>query len=276
MIDRLLQSLPSFKGKQRLARFLFKKEIRRGKEFNVIGKWNCIYKLPNISENVGFEIMLNGVYESTTINFIIKQINHNGLFLDIGANIGAITIPVSQLRQDIKLISIEAAPWIFDYLTYNVTANQLLNVELINKAVTDKAGNQVDFFSPKDKFGKGSLAPVFTEASVRIETITLDVLKADHHRPIAFIKVDVEGFEAAVFRGGADLLSASEAPDILFEFIDWAEDLAGEITGAAQLVLINYGYRIYLMERGKIGQQLRAPIKKGGALIFATKKKGKV
>jgi hypothetical protein len=86
--------------------------------------------------------------------------------------------------------------------------------------------------------------------------------------------VDIEGFEAVVFRGGTNLLSGSDAPDILFEFVDWAKELAGETPGSAQLVLINCGYKIYLLEQSIIVEQLEEPIKKGGALIFATKKSG--
>ena len=135
MTDHLLRSLPTFKGKQRLARLLLGKRIASGEGVTVTGKWGCVYNLPNVQENIGFEILINGIYEEETINFICKRIKPGGVFLDVGANIGAITIPVSKQRKDIDVISLEAAPWIFDYLNQNVIANQ------INKAKTINNGN---------------------------------------------------------------------------------------------------------------------------------------
>ena len=272
MMDHLLRSLPTFKGKQRLARLLLRKKIASGEGLTVTGKWGCVYNLPNVQENIGFEILINGIYEEETINFICKRIEPGGVFLDVGANIGAITIPVSKQRKDIDVISLEAAPWIFDYLNQNVIANQINKVKTINKAISDRGGMQVDFFSPQDKFGKGSMAPVFTTEAITIETITLDQLtNLNKGRSIDFIKVDVEGFEGMAFKGGSEVLSGSHAPAILFEFVDWAEQLAGETPGNAQGLLLNYGYKLYLFDHGKIGAQLKNPVTKGSYMIFGVK-----
>jgi FkbM family methyltransferase len=274
MIDFLLRLLPFFKGKQRLARFLLQNKIRSGKELIVKGKSGHTYVLPNSNENIGFEILINGIYEADTISFICERIKSGSVFLDIGANIGAISIPVSAQRSDVDVVALEAAPWIFEYLKVNIKANNLHNIQAINKAISNKAGSQVDFFSPRDKFGKGSLAPVFTSAAVKVETTTLDILSsAFGDKPIGLIKVDVEGFEALAFRGGSNLLSNSGAPDILFEFVDWAEELGGEKPGSAQLLMLDYGYELYLFEHGKIGLPLKAPLNNGSCMVFATKNK---
>lgn len=37
------------------------------------------------------------------------------IMLDLGANIGAIAISVSKLRPDIKIVCLEASPWVFDF-----------------------------------------------------------------------------------------------------------------------------------------------------------------
>jgi tRNA G37 N-methylase Trm5 len=116
MIDFLLRSLPLFKGKQRLARYLFSRRIREGSDITVSGKFGCRYSVPNVQENIGFEIFINGIYEAETIRFIASKVKKGGVFLDLGANIGAISIPVAMLRKDISVIGLEAAPWIFDYL----------------------------------------------------------------------------------------------------------------------------------------------------------------
>lgn len=272
MLASLLRRIPPFKGKLRLASFLFKTTIKKGTDFLVNGKLNSIYKLPNLSETIGFEIFVNGIYEPDTIFFIASKVKAGGIVVDIGINIGAISIPLSKIRTDLKIIGIEAAPWIFNYTVYNIKLNQISNIKLINKAMSNERNRRVEFYSPVDMYGKGSLAPVFTQESVIVETITLDSLEGDEDAALNFLKVDVEGFEASVFRGGKELLSKEMAPDILFEFVDWAEELAGESPGTAQSVLIDLGYNLYLFQNGKLGNRLKSPIAKGGAMLFATKK----
>ena len=276
MIEHLLRSIPPFKGKQRIARVLLHSRLQSGTNIEVSGKHGCHYTLPNVRESIGFEILINGIYEAETIAFICARMKVGGTFLDIGANIGAISIPVKKLRSDVEVVCIEAAPWIYDYLKLNVEHNKITNIQLFNKAISDSGEKQVDFFSPFDKFGKGSLAPVFTDTPVKVSTITLDELDVVYKKkPIEFIKVDVEGFESLAFKGGSRLLNSQSAPDILFEFVDWAEKLSGEDTGTAQKILLTYGYRLCFFENGKVGSLLKTPVISGSHMIFATKEKNR-
>jgi hypothetical protein len=94
--------LPLFKGKQTLARLLFKKAIANKKNFWVRGKQDCEYLLPNLIENIGFEIFINGIYEEETSDFFADKIPLNGVFLDLGANIGAVSIPKHSINKKEK------------------------------------------------------------------------------------------------------------------------------------------------------------------------------
>ena len=113
MLDKIIRKLPPFKGKQRLARFLFKKKITNDRDVSIKGDYNCYYKVPNIKENIGFEIFINGVYERETIEFIAGKIPQHGYLLDIGANIGAISIPLCNKRVDINVLAVEASKRVF-------------------------------------------------------------------------------------------------------------------------------------------------------------------
>jgi FkbM family methyltransferase len=274
MISEILRHLPPFKGKQRLSRLLLQDFIAKSRDLLIVGRQECIYKLPNAKETVGFEILINGVYEKATIDFIVNRLPANKIFLDLGANIGAISIPVCKQRYDTHLICVEAAPWLFEYLASNIAANSIQNATLINKAVSDVSGKKASFYSPVDKFGKGSLAPVFTSEGVDVETITLgDLVASTSIEDLGFIKIDIEGFEYFAFLGGRAILKEEHAPDMLFEFADWAEDLAPNINaGAAQTLLFDYGYNVYLFKDGKIGDKLKEPRSKGSSMMFATKR----
>jgi FkbM family methyltransferase len=273
MIDSILRTLPGFKGKRRLARMLMSGKISTASDVVIQGRDGFVFMLPNIQENIGFEIFVNGVYEEDTIRFIKATARKGRVFLDIGANIGAIAIPVSASLEDIETICIEASPRMFRYLEHNVQKNNLKNVRLINCAIAETAGKKVPFYSPELKFGKGSLGPSFTSESSMVETVTLDDLaESVGWERIGLIKIDIEGFESFAFKGGEKLLKRKDAPDILFEFVDWAERLApGATPGGAQKVLLDFGYNIYRLQGSSVGQRVVAPMQTGSCELFASK-----
>jgi FkbM family methyltransferase len=275
LIDSIFRKLPLFKGKQRLARLLLSNSIASKKDFWVKGKQGCEYFIPNLIENIGFEIFINGVFEEETSDFFASLLPAGGVFLDLGANIGAISIPLVTKRMDVKVICVEAAPWIFSYLQKNLARNQTQNVIAINKVLFYTDDEEVNFYSPDEKFGKGSLSPVFTDKVVKVRTIKVDSLLKDLQiKKVDIIKIDVEGYEYHVFKGAIELLSKADAPDILFEFADWAEENAKGVTvGSAQQILFDMGYRIFYFNREKEKMvQLGEVIKNGFFMLFATKK----
>ncbi|HEX4374035.1 MAG TPA: FkbM family methyltransferase [Puia sp.] len=231
--------------------------------------------MPNLTENIGFEIFINGIYEEETSDFFADKIPLNGVFLDLGANIGAVSIPLIKKRKDIEVICVEAAPYIFTYLQKNLERNHATNVTAINKALFYTDNEEINFYSKDDKFGKGSLSPVFTDEIIKVKTIKIDSLLKDLNisKP-DIIKIDVEGYEYHVFKGATELLRKEDAPDIVFEFVDWAEENAKDVAvGAAQKLLMDMGYRIYYFN--KQTEQMKESVdvlKKGFFMLFATKK----
>src|SRR5450631_1930090 len=115
-MSSIFRKLPLFKGKLRLARFLCRKSIREAQDIWIRGKYGCVYLLPNLIENVSLEIYVNGIYEQSSLDFLVKKIPPGGVFLDLGANIGAISAPLSRRRKDIRIVCAEASPRLFGYL----------------------------------------------------------------------------------------------------------------------------------------------------------------
>ncbi len=277
MIDKLFRKLPIFKGKQRLARFLLSSSITNKKDFWVKGKKDCEYLIPNLIENIGFEIFINGIFEEETSNFFVDRIRQNGVFLDLGANIGTVSIPLIKERPDIKIVCVEAAPWIFSYLQKNLARNNMHNVIAVNKVLFYSDNEIVNFYSPNDQFGKGSLSPVFTDKVVKVKSIKIDSLLTDLKiENVDLIKIDVEGYEYHVFKGATELLSRHDAPDILFEFVDWAEENAKGIEiGDSQRILKDMGYKIfYFKEKGEL-MEVSDILLQGFFMLFATKKQSR-
>ncbi len=273
MIATILRYFKPFKGKQRLARLLLGDRMNHINDVLVKGKYGCTYKIPNIIENVGFDIYVDGMFEQETIELIIKKLPPGGVLVDMGANIGSISLPVCKQRPDIKAICIEAAEKVYQYLEFNVKLNELSNCTIIHKALTDTDGAVVNFFSPDEKFGKGSLSSVFTKNAKQVETIRLDtLLRQQGIGKVDFIKADIEGYEYHAFKGAEKLLSADHAPDILFEFVDWAEEAAHDCRpGDAQQLLMTYGYTLYKWTTNNERTLMEKVQTTGNAMIYAKK-----
>lgn len=63
------------------------------------------------------------------------------------------------------------------------------------------------------------------------------------------------------------------ASNILFEFVDWVEELAGDIKpGAAQKIFLEYGYLLWEIKSNKKLYRIIDPGKKGPKMFWATKK----
>jgi FkbM family methyltransferase len=273
-MDALFRRLPGFKGKNRLAGVLLKKKLRTSKDILVEGKYGCSYLLPNLIENVSREIFINGIYERDTSEFFVARSPRDGVFLDLGANIGAISVPLHQKRKDLRIVGVEAAPWLFPYLKRNFEQNGLDTGLLVNKALFNKDDRDIDFFSPDVKFGKGSLSPTYTDKATKVRTVRLDTLVAQLKLSrVDIIKIDVEGHEYHVFQGGEMLLGGADAPDILFEFEDWAEDAAKLAPGTAQTYLMTKGYTLYKLGDGARLQVVGQPFTKGSTMLLASKKR---
>jgi len=154
-MDALFRKLPLFKGKQRLARLLLKKDLANGKDICVKGRFGSNYLLPNLIENVSLEIFINGIYEKATSDFFVKRLSPGGVFLDLGANIGAISVPLYQQRKDIKIVCVEAAPWLFPYLQKNLEQNGFKDAVLVNKALFNTDNEEIDFSQVDARFSVG-------------------------------------------------------------------------------------------------------------------------
>jgi FkbM family methyltransferase len=248
---------PETPGKTRLARTLLGPSLG-ARDVRISGRHGVEFITPSLQESVGFYLLIDGVYEYELLDFILSKIQTGSVFIDVGANIGCFTLPVAKnLNAGGRVIAIESSPSVFPYLKRNVTLNGLSNISLIQCAASNTDWQEVPFYeAPVDNFGMGSLGAQFHDKPIPVITRTLDgILCEQRIDRVDLIKVDVEGFEAAVFRGAEKLLNGPDAPLIVFEFCDWAENRVpdGQI-GAAQKALKDCGYRIWRLQdllRGK-------------------------
>jgi FkbM family methyltransferase len=241
----LYRRLPWFKGKLRLGKLLFKNYIKVPREFSFRGHEGIRYTIPNTLENIGLELIINGVYEKDVLDFLKKNIQDHSVFFDVGANIGSIGIPVVKTIAGVVYHCFEASPDTFGYLQRNIEANQIKAYKASNNLVHHSSGTSCRFYVSA-LHGKNSLAPTYSSDYVEVQSVTIDdYCKENKVSRIDWLKVDVQGFELFVFQGAENMLRKKMIKNILFENEPWAEDQAKIDRGKAKEFLLGLGYSLH-------------------------------
>lgn len=263
-------------GKARLARAVLGPYLQV-RDVYIDARYGCTFFVPSLCEPIAFHLLVDGVYEPMVASFLLNHLKVGMTFVDVGASIGVFTILAArQVGPTGRVLALEPSPRVFPYLEHNVKVNGLSNVCLKQCAAYDRDVESLPWWeAPVEHFGMGALAPQFHTAPTAVLARTLDqVLIEEGISCVDLLKVDVEGFEAAVFRGAKQLLTAPDPPLIVFEFCDWAEErVPGGQVGEAQRVLRGFGYQIWRLSDflcGR-GQPLKDVLLNGGEMLVAVR-----
>jgi FkbM family methyltransferase len=134
-----------------------------------------------------------------------------GTMYDIGANIGLISIPIARDPR-VRVVAFEPDAHNCALLRANVAVNGVA-VEIVNAAVSDRRGT-AHFSRSEYNSGDHRLS---ADGTVAVATVTL----ADHPPgPGRFgVKIDTQGAEPLIFKGGEQVLAAAGL--IVTEFWPW-------------------------------------------------------
>lgn len=149
---------------------------------------------------VGRSLDLYGEYGEEEFGLLAQLLKPGMTALDIGANIGALTLPMARtVGAKGRVLAFEPQRAIFQLLTANAALNALSNIETRHAAVGAAAGDIVVPLIDYEKGGNyGALALGAFEAGERVPVVTVDGLGlAQCH----VMKVDVEGMENEVLEG---------------------------------------------------------------------------
>lgn len=135
-----------------------------------------------------------------------------------------------------------------EVLSKNVALNLLQNVRRIQAAISDHR-SETEFFQHADPSRSSMTRDGETTGIIRVQVVTLDSLLADRDRPVALMKIDVEGHEASVI-GGATRILEQDRPIVLFEHLPGLGSASGQGSGAPIAMLRDLQYEIREFHRG--------------------------
>lgn len=200
-------------------------------------------------------LQLTGEYEWYVVDIISKLCADydTGAVLDIGSNIGIVCLPIARQYPNYKVYAFDAQAHMCELLKENIALNKLDNISVEPYALGDQTGiitlshpdyavaENIGAFS-LDTYvqGMSNIARGNGEVAV-IDVRTLDSI--EFAEPIRCIKLDVEGFEERIIRGGLETLKKHNYPPIVYELWSynpwWKENAA-----SLRSLLESLGYKI--------------------------------
>jgi FkbM family methyltransferase len=165
------------------------------------------------------------VWESHIIALLERIIRPGFLCFDVGANIGAITLPLSRLASEGWVHAFEASPTAYTLLTRNLAANAVTNVTAVNAAIAERSGDTTEIWTSNAvELGCAHLTSSEHGRFGTCEQVKTLALDSYHLGPVDFMKMDIEGAENEALKGASCLLSA-DRPILLIEYnptcIEW-------------------------------------------------------
>jgi FkbM family methyltransferase len=149
-----------------------------------------------------------GFFADAPITVAQRYCTCDAVMVDVGANIGLVTLAFSHIARKGHVIALEPSPRSFAYLQSNIEANHLSNVVALNVALSDREG--VVQFREDPEFMAGSRIKVATDDSsplADVSTTTLDLEFSRHgFSRLDMLKIDVEGHERQVLEGSIGTL----------------------------------------------------------------------
>jgi FkbM family methyltransferase len=273
LVRRVMRAVPDrLPGKTRLARAALRPFLKGGMA-SIPDRFGNLLHLPSVEEPISVSLFAFGLYEPDTLAAILRHLRPSGVFVDVGANVGALSLPVATYRPEARIICIEADPEIVLLLRRNVTENNRSSISIVHCLAGPIDDPQVSFYrAPTAKFGMGSIGPQFGSSPVMLGQRRLDqVLDNLAIDDVDVVKIDIEGAEFGALQGLSCRLTGRRPPVIVFEFADWAETrIDGQAAGSAQQFLLSLGYRLFrLMRGGRRGKRLERPITNGSTMMLA-------
>ena len=194
----------------------------------------------------------------TTFRYLFKEVfvhqdyffrtdNAAPLILDGGSNIGVSVLYFKTLYPAARIVAFEPGHEACALLRKNVEANALEDVQVVEAALSDQAGEATFYVDPAHA---ASMKMSLRAERMPGDTATVQTVRLSDYieEPVDFLKLDVEGAEHAVLHELAQSGTLRQIAQMVIEYhhhIEAGEDRLGELLG--------------VLEQNGFGYQLRCP-----------------
>jgi FkbM family methyltransferase len=174
-------------------------------------------------ETLGFATLIYGGFESAEISSAIALVRPGTSAFDVGANVGIYSVALGRaVGTDGRVVAVEPDPTNLNRLQSNLALNRLANVRVLAAAAGERDGEvELQLADDPAYHSLGEIEGRHVAVGARkVQLVRLDdIWQGMGHPTVSFIKIDVEGTESSVLRGGMEVISGTH-PSLLIEAND--------------------------------------------------------
>jgi len=212
LVNRVANSAPALQSAE-LARFIAKLLLPK-LTTTIVCPTIHGYEL-SVSPTTGINYYYMGTYEPGTLHVMDQCLRPGDVFIDAGASVGQMSLHAASLvGSKGRVLAFEPETRRYDDLVRSIDLNNAQNVESFKQALGDQNDQlqlQTNAVSPTLRgYDSGS------SELVNVEPLD-DCLARLSINQVRMIKIDVEGFEGRVIKGGERLFRSDAAPIVCFE-----------------------------------------------------------
>ncbi len=188
-------------------------------------------------------VVCTGLFECEEMGFVLHALRCDDLFVDVGANVGAFTVLASKVV-GARCAAFEPAPEIFDDLVANVRLNGIDDLVAMHNLGLGAEDGSASFVT-----GIGARSHVLSDKDGKEGTVRdvpirrLDAMDLPGRADV-LIKVDVEGYETEVIRGGQAVLADDRVLALIVE-LNCSGNRYGHDDEDTHRRVLDLGYQCY-------------------------------
>ena len=190
----------------------------------IIKDWNGVSFWQYKGDKIRFNLKRKSVTDAqNVIKYIAANVQKGWTCVDIGANIGAVSVYLWKYTGNKgKVFSIEADPNNIERIKNNLEINHLPSNKIIAAAIADRIGKMQLRCYPDHNgwqtLGNPSFALKFYSYLIEVPSTTFENIAIQNNlKNIDLIKIDVEGAELLVLNGMKKMLEEKRIRKIIFE-----------------------------------------------------------
>jgi FkbM family methyltransferase len=205
--------------------------------------------VPDAFDFLAHHVALTGAYFPAHFELALDLAPPGGVILDLGAHLG--TFALAAAASGRHVIAVEASPRNVELLHRSARANRLDDaITIVPVAVSDRAGTAR--FQQEGAWGQITDS-VWASNVVEVPVRTVPEILADLDvGRVDVVKMDVEGSEIAALQGMSRLLSAPDAPAVVYESNAHTLRMFDATPGQLIGVLAGFGYDNYLVSEHEL------------------------
>ena len=162
---------------------------------------------------IGKSIKEYGEWSQGEIELLKQNLNPNDVIIEVGSNIGSHTLSLAKTVNKGMVFAYEPQNVVFQNLCANISLNSITNCFCFNSALSDKKGEDFYYsnfdFTKEGNFAGMSLKKEKSAYVHQAKVDTLDNMFANLKR-LKLLKIDAEGMEVNIFKGGFDLIKRTK------------------------------------------------------------------